>query len=744
MAKPVFSDLQIADQLTRDGNFWYGNNGDNVIRYSFSSSLGSWWGNDSEYALNSLQQQWVVTALDQLESFFGLDFRQVSQPSNTNSNPPTDIIQFVNDTNTGTYSSSYNYTSGPALDGIAFNAIVLDQTWSSNQASNIDYGSYGFMTILHEILHSLGMEHPGDYNAGSGSGPITYQGNAEFAQDTHRFTIMSYFSAEEDGSGAIFYDTMAQRWVYPRTPMIYDILAMTEGGFDGNFTGYATNLTTRNGDTVYGHNASAGIDEAYDFDQHGAPVLTIYDTGGIDTLDLSGDSVTTRLVPVYNASGEPVSYSLQTRIDTLIDLREGGYSSTHGMTYNIGIAFGTIIENAIGTAFDDTVFGNSAGNVISTLEGIDIIETFEGEDIVFAGDGNDIIAGGDDADSLYGEDGNDELFGEDGNDSLFGGAGNDELTGGAGIDYLDGGTGTDTAYFEGLASAHDLVRFGDVVQVFQSGSNARDWTVATELIRFDDVTINQQNLTDHDVYSYLAGYRDLLSAFGTNANAGIRHYYNYGHNEGRSLDAFDEWSYLASNTDILATLGVDAAAATFHYVDVGYEEGRAIDAFDEWSYLASHGDLIRAFGANGAVATSHYVRYGYGEKRAVDKFDEWSYLASNTDLLELFGGDGVAATFHYVDAGYEEGRAKDSFDEWTYLASYGDLIRAFGENGTAATYHYVRYGYGEGRSLQFDAEQYLANYEDLQEMFGNDLMAATIHYVTDGYYEGRTDDILVV
>ena len=284
MAKPVFNDQQIADQLTRDGNFWYGDNGDGVIRYSFSSSLGAWWGNDSEYALNSLQQQWVVTALNQLESFFGIDFQQTSQPSNTSSNPPVDVIQFVNDTNTGTYSSSYNYISGPALDGIAFNAIVLDQSWSSNQASNIDYGSYGFMTILHEILHSLGMEHPGDYNAGDGDDPITYQSDAEFSQDTHRFSIMSYFSAEDDGSGAIFYDTVAQRWVYPRTPMVYDILAMTEGGFDGNFTGYATNLTTRSSNTVYGHNATAGIDEAYDFDQNGAPVLTIYDTDGIDTV----------------------------------------------------------------------------------------------------------------------------------------------------------------------------------------------------------------------------------------------------------------------------------------------------------------------------------------------------------------------------------------------------------------------------------------------------------------------------
>ena len=48
------------------------------------------------------------------------------------------------------------------------------------------------------------------------------------------------------------------------------------------------------------------------------------------------------------------AFSSKNRETTLIDLREGEYSSTHGMTYNIGIAFGTVIENAIGTIFHDT------------------------------------------------------------------------------------------------------------------------------------------------------------------------------------------------------------------------------------------------------------------------------------------------------------------------------------------------------------------------------------------------------
>ncbi|MGB7336349.1 MAG: M10 family metallopeptidase C-terminal domain-containing protein, partial [Salaquimonas sp.] len=409
-----FTDQEIADQLTRGGSHWYGNNGDSVIKYSFSNSLGSNWGNTGEYALNAVQQQWVETALSHLSDLFGLTFQEVTPPANTNLTQAYDIIQFVNDTNTGTYSSSYAYTSGPNNGGIVANAIVLDQTWTSNQSANLEYGSYGYMTILHEILHSLGLDHPGSYDAGNGV-PITYMNDAEFEQDTHRYTVMSYFDSYEDGSGAAFYDTVEAKFVYPRTPMVYDILAMTSGDFNGQFAGYSENSTTRNTDTTYGYNVTPGIDSAFDFATHGAPVLTIYDTGGIDTLDLSGDTVANEAFVTYDAQGNVLSYGTQARTSTLIDIREGAYSSTHGMTYNIGIAYGTVIENVVATNFHDTVHGNDVANEILGRGGEDI---------------------------LYGYDGDDYLNGGNGNDDLFGGNGDDLLIGGAGADDFDGGTHT--------------------------------------------------------------------------------------------------------------------------------------------------------------------------------------------------------------------------------------------------------------------------------------------------------------
>ncbi len=442
---PPYTDQQIADQLTTNGRYWYGNNGDGTIYYSFSASFGDFSAsNGNEYALDIVQQNWIRLALGQLSELFDFTFVETAQPANTAANPPIDYIQFANHPNSptdpndgGTFSSSYTYVANPGQ--IAFSNIYFDDTWNSNQSANLSYGSYGYMTMLHEILHSLGLQHPGNYN-----GTASYQTDALFEQDTHRYTVMSYFNSYEDGSGAVHFDTVSAQFVYARTPMVYDILAMTQGSFNGQFGGYGFNATTRNTDTTYGHNASAGINAAYDFDTYGAPVLTIYDTGGIDTLDLSGDFVANTVTATYDANGVVTALTQVARTETLIDIREGGYSSTHGMTYNIGIAFGTVIENVIGTIFNDTIWGNSANN---NLQGRG------GNDIIHGGDGDDSLNGGANSDTLYGEAHNDYLNGSTGDDFLYGGTGDDELLGGAGADLLDGGADTDTATYSNSNAA---------------------------------------------------------------------------------------------------------------------------------------------------------------------------------------------------------------------------------------------------------------------------------------------------
>lgn len=620
MAIPApFTDQQIANQLTRDGTYWYGDNGDGIVKYSFSSSYGDWWPSISgESALNATQQQWVRTAFDQLSEMFSLTFQEVSQPSNTAANPPYDVIQFTNVAGTGTFSSSYSYTSGPNIGGVAFNAIVLDSTWNSNQAANLDYGSYGYMTILHEILHSLGLEHPGSYNAGSGSGPITYQNDAEFEQDTHRYTIMSYFNASEDGSGAVHYDVLTGQYVYPRTPMVYDILAMTQGNFAGNFGGYSQNSTTRNTDTTYGYNVTPGTNEAYDFAAHGAPVLTIYDTGGTDTLDLSGDTVSQQVVVTYDAQGVPISQSTVARTETLIDIREGQYSSTHGMTYNIGIAIGTVIENVVGTQFNDTVHGNDVANTIQGNLGDDVINGYAGRDKLYGGDGVDTLNGGDDEDAL---------FGEDGDDTLNGGNGEDGLIGGQGADDMDGGSGIDTAYYFTSSSGVDV----DLTRATQIGGDAQG-----------DTLQNIENISGTNYADTLSGDSLDNLLYGLSGND---RFYGRGGNDTIYGDNGNDALFGEDGDDLM--FGGDGNDGFIG--GAGADNMVGGDGMDTAYYFTSSSgldiDLTRATQIGGDAqgdklsGIENVSGTQYADIITGDTFDNWLYGLRGDDRLDGGGGD---------------------------------------------------------------------------------------------------------
>ena len=113
---------------------------------------------------------------------------------------------------------------------------------------------------------------------------------------------------------------------------------------------YGANMTTHTGDDVYGYNATVAQD-AYDFANGVDNVgFSIWDAGGTDTLDFSGSSSATE-----------------------IDLRDGAFSSVNGQTYNVSIAYGAVVENAVGGLYDDAILGNTVGNLIHGGLGHDVI-----------------------------------------------------------------------------------------------------------------------------------------------------------------------------------------------------------------------------------------------------------------------------------------------------------------------------------------------------------------------------------
>jgi Ca2+-binding RTX toxin-like protein len=105
------------------------------------------------------------------------------------------------------------------------------------------------------------------------------------------------------------------------------------------------------------------------------------------------------------------------------------------------------IANVTGSAFDDSLIGNSGANLLRGLGGNDTIMGRAGDDTLEGGDGNDV---------LRGEAGN-GYAGPAGNDVLRGEGGDDLLNGGGGTDSYEGGDGFDRVSFIALAATQAAV-----------------------------------------------------------------------------------------------------------------------------------------------------------------------------------------------------------------------------------------------------------------------------------------------
>lgn len=177
------------------------------------------------------------------------------------------------------------------------------------------------------------------------------------------------------------------------------------------------------------------------------------------------------------------------------------------------------IENAIGTAFNDSLRGDALDNTLWGNDGADYLEGNGGNDILYGGAGNDDhvwvngnkvsnggLFGGNGDDTLYGGEGNDRLEGGNDNDTLYGGAGADRLTGGAGndrfvLDVLDGSLDkiTDFALGQDVLDISDVLSGYDIntsdinnfVRLIYRDANRVDLVINADGVGNDGVTVAQ-------------------------------------------------------------------------------------------------------------------------------------------------------------------------------------------------------------------------------------------------------------
>ncbi len=265
----------------------------------------------------------IRETLDIYETFFNVRYTEVA------ANTLADVTFAMSDNTPD--AGAYAYIPGE----VGLFEPNGDQWGTTSQLPSLlltNPGEYGNFVWIHENGHSLGLKH-------SFTGALILPAPME----NDRFSVMSYSSA--------FTDPVNGGTLYPRTPMLYDVMAL-----QGQ---YGRNPTYRAGNTHIRIEPNSPIPQ------------TIYDSGGFDTLNL-GNHV----------------------VNVNVDLVQGQFSSVGGVDQNVAIAWGTVIENARGGSGSDILRGNELNNLLFGNNGNDRLEGRAGQDYVRGHAGNDTYVWG--------------------------------------------------------------------------------------------------------------------------------------------------------------------------------------------------------------------------------------------------------------------------------------------------------------------------------------------------------------
>lgn len=459
------------------------------LTYSFTAL------NDRDYAAGGLEvtelsdtyQAMVLKVYGYIENVINLTFSEVSKEADT-AFVQADLIQI----NAG------GLATGPVPEG---NSVVL-----STSEEPV------FETVMHEILHSLGLVHPDSNSAFVDTDfPVNYKSSlytGVIDKGRYSYEHEAFLQNYSGATGLLVLDIEALQLLYGanteptegdntyvfQTDEFYHEGLYDSGGtdtiriIDNDAKGVTIDLSPRQGWDV-GSSFDYGADSTENFTVH-TTIDTIIENvrGGDGNDELTGNSADNLLVggvgndSVYGGDGNDTMWAGRgDEGDDLVNGQAGddivggaaGNDTLIGGAGNDTLFAGSgndlvYVQNQVAhdnvssdTAWagsgNDTLYGSDGANRLGLSSGDDLVYSYGGDDIIYAnvgddtiysGSGNDLVYGGDDEDFIDAGSGDDEIYGGDGSDTIEGGTGNDLLYGGLGNDTLTGGAGNDSFNFK--------------------------------------------------------------------------------------------------------------------------------------------------------------------------------------------------------------------------------------------------------------------------------------------------------